>query len=188
MTRFFDSMDEIERFSSELRYQSSSLTCKQCSSQRDFVSHGYVYRQLSINNRIKVGKRIICSNRFGRNGCGFSFRCLLNTRIPRLKYSAIEVFTFILMLLSKLSVKNSYQKATGAQSERQGWRWSNRLKQSQSFYRSVISSSFRKNRLKTSCHRTPLLDCLQGLVQCFPKRNSCAVIQQLTQTAVFLTV
>jgi hypothetical protein len=188
MTRFFDSMDEIERFSMELRFQSSSLICKQCSSQQDFVSHGYVYRQLSMDNRIKVGKRVICSNRFGRNGCGFSFRCLLNIRIPRLKYSVIEVFTFILMLLSRLSVKNSYQKATGSDNERQGWRWSNRLKQSQSFYRSIVSSLVHKTGSKTHSHHTPLLQCLHDLVQLFPKQNSYAIIQQLRQTSFFLAV
>ncbi|WP_444997561.1 hypothetical protein [Aliikangiella sp. IMCC44359] len=189
MTRFFDSMDEIERFSSELRFQLTPLTCKQCLSQRDFVSHGYVYQQLSMNNRIKVGKRVICSNRFGRRGCGFSFRCLLNTRIPQLKYSAIEVFTFILMLLSRLSVKASYGKATNSDSSRQGWRWLNRLKQSQSLYRSVVSQIFHPiNSATSSKQLSPLQQCLEGLVRLFPTQNSCANFQQLTQTAFFLPI
>jgi hypothetical protein len=121
MQRFFDSLDSLQEFTSSLDYQ--ELMCTSCSARRQFVSHGFVYKQRSSLLRDTVGKRIFCSNRSGRTGCGRTVQLYLATEIPSLHYGASQLFIFITALLANLSITAAYHKAVNALDARHAWRW-----------------------------------------------------------------
>lgn len=122
MNRFFDSLQAMHQFS-----LNPSLSCPHCGLQDQFVSHGFVYHKHHQTPTDCAGKRLVCSNRFGRFGCGRTTRLYLVQTIPSLHTSASVLFTFINLLLHGLSVVSAYQKATGQYESRHAWRWLLRL-------------------------------------------------------------
>ncbi len=124
---FFHNMESLDQFTMELDRHQDSLECRQCSKNNQFVSHGYVYRQLSQNTRITVGKRIFCSNRRGRTGCGSTIRLYLATVIPTLRYDTSHLMTFLNVLLGGASIQQSYQAATQSNEPRNAYRWLGKL-------------------------------------------------------------
>jgi len=84
-----------------------------CSQNNQFVSHGIIYKQRSIKVSEPVGKRLLCSNRYGRSGCGHTFQLTIADQVPRFHYGALQLFIFITSLFADFSVTTSYIKATG---------------------------------------------------------------------------
>lgn len=140
MQRFFSDFEAINVFTLSLEYHQEKLECVHCSKHDQFVSHGIVYKQRSSTIREKVGKRIFCSNRYGRRGCGRTFQLYLSDEIPTFRYSAAHLFVFIASLLAHNSVKKSYFAATGQTSFRHAWRWLNQITKQMGTFRSFIKS------------------------------------------------
>ena len=104
-----------------------TLTCQHCGLSDQFTSHGFVYQKKSLEAPQRVGKRLLCSNRFGRSGCGRTVQLYLTETIPRLHYSASTMFVFLLALLNTSSVVAAYQHVTRYGDTRHAWRWLLRL-------------------------------------------------------------
>ena len=155
MQKFYQSLDEIEQTVSSLNSH-YLLKCQHCSEQGHFVSHGFIYKQYSSCQKKAVGKRIICSNRYGHTGCGRTYQLMLAEQLPSRRYGASQLLMFILLLLSHLSVCSAYQQATGQESTRHAWRWLKRLKDNLMNYRGVLqkpseqaTSLFTRTRRRT---------------------------------------
>jgi hypothetical protein len=138
MQKFYDNYDSINQFTLSLDYHQNDVECSHCLKSDQFVSHGIIYKQHSISYSEKVGKRIFCSNRYGRNGCGKTFQLYIASKIPHLRYGAAELFVFIASLLANLTITESYQKATEQFETRNAWRWINRLMFTLTDYRSYL--------------------------------------------------
>jgi hypothetical protein len=124
---FFESMESLNQFTMELDRHQDSLVCKQCSKSDQFISHGYVYRQLTQKTRITVGKRLFCSNRHGRSGCGSTLRLYLAFIIPVLRYDATHLMAFLNALINGMSIQKAYQAATQTDEPRNAYRWLDKL-------------------------------------------------------------
>jgi len=74
MQRFFADLKTLHIFTLSLDFHQDELTCQHCAKNDQFVSHGFVYKQRSIEIKEPVAKRIFCSNRHQRSGCGRSFQ------------------------------------------------------------------------------------------------------------------
>jgi len=127
MPRFFDNIESINHFTLSLECHHKSLRCESCAKDDQFVSHGFIYKQRSQLVSQAVGKRILCSNRYGRSGCGKTIRLTIANEIPTLCYRATHVFLFLSALLVGSSVQLAYQQATGQVDARNAWRWLNKL-------------------------------------------------------------
>lgn len=127
MQLFFSSLSELEHYTRSLQALPEDHACEYCDQKDHWVSHGYVYKQRSIQQREVVGKRILCSNRFQHQGCGRTRQLYLDEVMPGRRYSLHALVTFILNLLNGLTVSCAYQRATCAQSSRHAWRWLNDL-------------------------------------------------------------
>ena len=187
MQKFFTDFEAINQFTLSLHYHQSKLECSHCLKNNQFVSHGIVYKQHSISESEKVGKRIFCSNRYGRVGCGHSFQLNVATKIPRLRYGAAQLFIFIASLLANLSIVESYQKATSQLESRNAWRWLNKL-----MVRLVDYRAYLKTRVdalpppfpQSSKRLQHLLPTLKRLTS---KRNICPCLTfQLRQKMAFI--
>jgi hypothetical protein len=140
MQRFFDTFSSIDLFTLSLDHHQDKTQCAHCLKNNQFISHGIIYKQTSIAERKPVGKRIICSNRYGRSGCGRTVQLYVSNRIPRLHYDASVVFAFISLLLAKVCVTQAYQQATGQFEARHAWRWLSKLMRQLSAYRGTLIS------------------------------------------------
>jgi hypothetical protein len=135
MQRFFKNFKSIEQFTLSLDYHQDTLKCLYCFKNDQFVSHGIVYKQRSIEVNEPVGKRIFCSNRYGRSGCGRTFQLMVAYELPGFQYGTAHLFLFITSLLTNLTVASAYQRATGQLEPRNAWRWLNRLTRRLAHYR-----------------------------------------------------
>jgi len=122
----------------ELEFYSDSLQCHKCLKNNQFVSHGFVYKKQCQGKRRKVGKRIFCSNRSGRSGCGSTLRFYLSLEHPSLQYSASHLFAFLSALIARLTIQQAYENATGSREPRNAYRWLNKLQHKIIDYRSLL--------------------------------------------------
>lgn len=126
MPTFFSSLSELDQRSRQL--DALAVVCPHCLCSGNLIGHGRVFRKAHGGISVCVGKRIRCSARYGRNGCGRTIRLYLAHRIPSLQHGADAVQAFVLSLLAGVRVDISYQNATSALSPRNAWRWMNRLR------------------------------------------------------------
>ncbi len=184
MKRYFDDLDTLHRFTLALDSQPHPIRCRHCAKQGQFVSHGFVYKKHHQGERRTVGKRLFCSNRHGRSGCGRTVRLYLDTQIARLQYTVVHLTVFLLALLAGHSTQHAYQLATQTTDPRNAWRWLNKLNRKLIDFRAMIHNH------RPAAWRSPsaspqhgvLLATLQHLFSRFGK-SACRHYQQQTQTA-----
>ncbi len=138
MKRFYPDFESIDLFTLSLDFHQNELECAHCSKHDQFVSHGIIYKQRSSTFAEKVGKRIFCSDRYGRSGCGRTVQLYVAAEIPCFRYGAAQLFIFISALLAKQTLPEAYYQATGQLEFRNAWRWLNRLMLKLSEYRSFL--------------------------------------------------
>tara|TARA_R110001592_G_C13144876_1_gene747645 strand:- start:227 stop:1258 length:1032 start_codon:yes stop_codon:yes gene_type:complete len=125
MQRFFSSLCELDLFTHSLDSLTFDFSCQHCSRNDQWVSHGYVCKQSGE----KVGKRILCARRYGKQGCGRTRQLYLQDIIPQRRYTLSKLLAFIAALIKGLTVEQAYYHAAGHDhgSHRQAWRWLNAL-------------------------------------------------------------
>lgn len=158
MTLFFDTIDSLNQFTLALDYHSGALECQHCLKQDQFVSHGFVYKNQHIEQREDkepVGKRVLCSNRYGRSGCGRTLRLYLADYIPTLNRSTHHIAAFLLTLIAGNTIQGAYQQATNTIDPRNAYRWLTKCHTKLIDYRaflatrpSIILTSFKSRALR----------------------------------------
>lgn len=162
MTLFFDSLSAMHAFSLH-----PLLACPHCGLDDQLVSHGYVYQKQLLGAPVKQGKRVLCSDRARRSGCGRTVRLYLAPSIPRYHYSAAVLTAFLLALLQGTAVAPAYQQVTHCHEPRQAWRWLQRLSAQLPAWRSRLSlqhhPAFRPRRSGRLSVLLPTFCALQSL-------------------------
>lgn len=126
LCRHFSSPAALDHFTSSLdAFPSPDNTCAHCGKYDQWVSHGCVYKDSPTDAAQVVGKRIICSNRYGRTGCGRTRQLYLADVIPNRQYRLAVLIAFIERLLGGALVEQAYLDAIGCATKepRQAWRW-----------------------------------------------------------------
>lgn len=181
MQRFFENIASIDAFTRSLDYRQDVLECKHCLKNDQFVSHGFVYKQRSSLICEPVGKRLFCSNRYGRTGCGRTVQLYIASEFPSLHYGATVLFVFIVALLSPLTISEAYLKATGQLDTRHAWRWMNKLMLRISEYRCYLKSPAKRiiNIVTFQVRRSQIL--LPTLAQLMICTGHCSQYQLINQ-------
>lgn len=125
MQTFFSSMASLEHFTHSLGTITPDNACESCSQNDQWVSHGYVYRQQTMAQRHAVGKRILCSQRHGKDGCGRTRQLYLGDIIPKRRHCMHTLATFVFLLCKGLTVTQAYREAREDpyRDPRHAWRW-----------------------------------------------------------------
>lgn len=132
-------METLHQFTLELDCHKDALQCSNCAACNAFVSHGFVYKKQHDGDKKPVGKRILCSNRYGKSGCGCTLRLYLAADIPTLQYACIHLFVFLSALITGLNIQQAYQKATGTLEPRNAYRWLVKLDLQLAAYRGMLN-------------------------------------------------
>ena len=182
MQRFFTDFDAIDAFTLSLDYHQDKIECCHCSRNGQLVSHGIISKQRSIKVSEPVGKRVFCSNRYGRTGCGRTFQLYVASELPSFQYGAAPLVLFISLLLAHFTVSEAYQKATGQWDTRNAWRWINKLIRKLGDYRCFLNTRTQSaaNTFSSRVRRYQIL--LPTLAQLTAYDNgACSSYQLITQ-------
>jgi hypothetical protein len=185
MPTYFINISSLHRFTMEFDHHQNELQCHNCLKNDQFVSHGFVYKQVSSTQKIIVGKRIFCANRCGKSGCGATHRLYLSDYLPSLCYTTEQLFTFLSSLIDLSTIQHAYQAATHTENPRNAYRWLHKLGNKLIDFRSRLTRNSERliALFKTRTHRLRLLlPTLQTLFSALPD-NPCAHYQQLRQSA-----
>jgi len=183
MQRFFENIALLDSFTCSLDYHQDCLECEHCLKNGQLVSHGFIYKQRSQLVSEPIGKRLFCSNRYGRTGCGRTFQLYVTSEFPSFHYGAAALLIFISSLLAHFTVDEAYQKATGQLDPRNAWRWINKLLCRLCEYRSFLKTRAQSasNPFATSVRRFQiLLPTLVRIVAC-ARECACAHYQFVSQ-------
>jgi hypothetical protein len=123
--------------------------CAHCERSRQLVSHGFIRKKRVGANPEAVGKRVFCSNRNQRTGCGRTMQLYLDATVRHLHHGGATVVAFVLALMAGMSIEAAYTGITGAGTARNAYRWLARLCAQLPCYRSLS-------------HRPPLRDAGTG--------------------------
>ena len=143
MDRFYPDIESLDAFTLSLDGLGETIRCAHCHRCNQMISHGFIYRQHTSVEKEPVGKRVFCSNRYGRSGCGRTHQLYVAHRFPFLRYGAAALLIFLCSLLMGRSLEDAYEAATGQVEPRNAWRWLRRLMHNLSDFR-----CFLKARLK----------------------------------------
>jgi hypothetical protein len=182
MQIFWPNLNAMNQFTMELDSQPDSLQCPHCRQTGQFVSHGFVYRKQQCGDGVAVGKRVLCSGRYGRSGCCRTQRLYLDTGLPGLHYRTTCLMVFLVSLFADHSISAAYQKATGADSPRHAYRWLAKLEHRLTTYRRLIHP--RPPVLNESCssrsrYRRIVLPTLRALFNLFDNGTTFQSRQQV---------
>lgn len=138
MQRFFPSLRELDHFTHSLDSLTVDDQCQHCSRTDQWISHGYVCNKSGE----KVGKRILCGSRYGKQGCGRTRQLYLQHLIPQRRYTLSKLLTLIVALIKGCTVEQAYYQAIGHDhsAHRQAWRWLNALWARMSRLRAELAS------------------------------------------------
>jgi hypothetical protein len=158
--------------------------------QDQWVSHGFVYKKQHQGKRRTVGKRLLCSNRYGRSGCGQTRRLYLATELAFLHYTTVRMTLFLVALLAGDSIQKAYQTATHTTEPRNAYRWLNKLHRKIMDYRALLKTPCARQTYQSTVKTKPrgiVLSTLQLLFSTFTSSltsfpNCCAQYQHHTQT------
>ena len=135
MKIYYASLDAIQQQTMQLCHEQ----CNHCKQSHQLISHGFVYKKQAVASpELVIGKRVFCSDRDGRTGCGRTMRLYLDTTVRYLHYAGCSVVAFIMLLMDGMGVQRAYRQATGTEDPRNAYRWLNKLWAQLSHYRSLL--------------------------------------------------
>lgn len=185
MTYFFPDLKSLHDYTLTLDAQHRPPICSRCKQDNQFVSHGFVYKPLNQGKRQITGKRLFCSDRSGRTGCGSTCQLYVSQTLPSFQHNALHLFIFLSALMLSLSIKEAYLEATGNPEPRNAYRWLNKLQHKLIDYRAqlTVRTDAISNPFKVRTKRLELLLCTLSALFLKLNQSPCAHYQTLTQSA-----
>ena len=133
MKTYYSNLDAIHQQTLQLQLEQ----CKHCQQTQQLVSHGFIRKKRVGGDPQAIGKRVFCSNRYSRTGCGRTMQLYLDSTLRYLHHAGSAVVAFVLSLLVGISIGLAYTQASGALTPRHAYRWLHRLDVQISAYRSL---------------------------------------------------
>jgi hypothetical protein len=134
MQIYFPSLQAIEQQTTQL----DLAQCAHCQRTRQLVSHGFIRKKRVGGKPEAVGKRVFCSNRNQRTGCGRTMQLYLDATVRYLHHGGATVVAFVLALMAGMSIERAYNNATGAVTACNAYRWLARFSTRLPLYRSLV--------------------------------------------------
>jgi hypothetical protein len=115
-------------------------SCPHCGRTGTLIGHGFLRGYEEQGQGIaQRGRRIFCSDRYRRQGCGRTFSVLAATALAGFVVRTVTLFRFVEKVLAGLTRKTAWQAATrGALSLSSGYRLWRRMQNEQSALRSRL--------------------------------------------------
>ncbi len=176
----------IDRTELETIVQSIKLKqCRHCGIIGMLILHDYIYGFDEYRNyRLVKGRRIFCSNRNNRKGCGRTISYFIINFINETLISSSIAWQFLLFILSGMSIEKAYNALNPecVLSISTFYRFWKRFKLTMHKIRTFISDNF---KLSETLESTPSCETISHLSNHLadPDLNPIANYQKLFQTA-----
>jgi hypothetical protein len=157
--RFYSSESDFKAIHHKLK----QFNCPFCRTIGNLNLHGFIYGY----DKKRRGRRIFCSNRNRRKGCGRTFSLLLAGFLRNFRLTAHELWTFISGLVQGLSKQAAWAQNGVSISESFLYDLSRRIE---------INKPYIKTRLFSLS--AALNNTFIKLLDCFPATNPIAAFQQ----------
>ena len=136
MQIYFSTLEDMAQQTMQLDH----VQCNHCGQVSQLVSHGFVYKDQPFHTApAPVGKRVFCSNRYGRTGCGKTVRLYLDAIIRYVNFAGGVVVAFVLALMQGATITKAYHQVTGTLDARNAYRWLHKLRARISHFRSLFA-------------------------------------------------
>jgi hypothetical protein len=146
MKTYYSNLDAIHQQPLQLQLEH----CKHCQQTQQLVSHGFIRKKRNCADPQAVGKRVFCSNRHQRTGCGRTMQLYLDSTLRYLHHAGSAVVAFVLLLLAGIPIGLAYMQATGKDTPRHAYRWLHRLHAQISTYRSLFHQPLLEQQQQTT--------------------------------------
>jgi len=181
MQIYFSSLQAICQQTTQL----DLAQCAHCQRSRQLVSHGFIRKKRVGAAPEAVGKRVFCSNRNQRTGCGRTMQLYLDATVRYLHHGGATVVAFVLSLMAGMNIETAYTSITGAGTARNAYRWLARLSAQLTCYRSLshrapLQEAGALATPSRSLRRSTLMTTFEALLQRFVQ-PLCATYQQQLQ-------
>jgi hypothetical protein len=143
MPTYYFSLSRIEQETRQL----DQRVCRHCKQSHQLLSHGFIRKKTFPSE--PVGKRVFCSNRNKRTGCGRTMAWYLASVVRTKHYSGSIIIAFILAFIRGATIQEAYLNATRAASPRHAYRWLHQLESELSTYRSLFHQPLIDSSLPT---------------------------------------
>lgn len=177
--RFYDREKDFERF----RFQLKQTPCPHCRATGHLNLHGYLrgYDESNYGKKIIRGRRIFCSNRGRRKGCGRTFSVLVCGVLKRFTIGANTLWRFLKNIAAGLNKQAAFKKASSQFSSTTCYRIAKTFRYAQVKIRSKLS---RLCPVPRSISNNPLTQTVRHLRAAF-KYRGCPVssFQELFQAS-----
>lgn len=118
--------------------QLDHVQCHHCNQTDQLISHGFIYKKQHCAEPKAVGKRVFCSNRHKRTGCGRTVQLYLDSIVRYLHYTGACVVAFLLSFVNGMTIAQAYRQATGKDDSRNAYRWLHKFAAQLCHYRSLF--------------------------------------------------
>jgi hypothetical protein len=135
MRIYYSDINAIQQQTMQLEH----AQCRHCKQTSQLISHGFVRKKQTNAEPEAVGKRVFCSNRHNRSGCGRTMQLYVDATIRHIHYAGHQIVAFVQALTAGSTIQHAYQLATDSvSSPRHAYRWLNRLTRQLHTYRSSL--------------------------------------------------
>lgn len=109
MTQFYKTEEEFSHIHTNLKL----FKCQHCKCEGCLILHGYLYGYAEGlgSTRIKRGRRIFCSNRKNRKGCGKTFSFLMASFIKNFIISTNTLWKFLNKISQGYSLASAFRSS-----------------------------------------------------------------------------
>jgi len=134
--QYYKTEEEFNRFYLKLKFSS----CPYCHVSGYLILHGYLYgySEQSDFEKIRRGRRIFCSNRNRKSGCGKTYSILIAGFIKNFMITAVTVWSFLDQWMRGMSLSEAFRRSGSKMAQSCVYRIFNRFKKSQSHIRTLL--------------------------------------------------
>lgn len=153
--------------------------CPHCKAVGMLIRHGFLYGydDQSPQRKTLRARRIFCSNRNNRRGCGRTFSVWMADKIRRLSMTASTLWTF-LSLAVRCGIFSAIRSLRCSLSDRTVHRIWRRFRMAQSSIRTALSALCRPPDLFAQASSSPMAQVLAHLKTAFPAGCPIAAYQR----------
>ncbi len=107
LAKFYRSRKDFQKTHRRLKL----TACPHCQETQTLILHGYLYGYdlKSANKRIVRGRRVFCSDRNRKTGCGKTFSLLKAGRIKRLMIQTRDLWSFLKNIVNGMNVFRAFR-------------------------------------------------------------------------------
>lgn len=161
--RFYRSKNDFQ----DLYFGLKQISCPHCKYIGTLIMHGYLrgYDEKNYGKRIIRGRRIFCSNRFKKSGCGKTFSVFKSNIIKGFNITADSLWKFLKNISNGINKFKSFKDIALSFSNTTIYRLYKRFKYQQTNIRTALSRIHLKS--KTCSNKNPVVQTILHLKLAF---------------------